>query len=140
MITHYAPDVPAFIVGNQNEESDTSKLETELVRDAVIIDFNRNLENLHQIAKCYVDLSPGGNVSEAAQKLFDTLRMAEKVSDARIILLPNLGQIKQEHADALFDRIFRAGSGRFATIEGGVIRFSSVIAADAEEETAIDME
>ena len=52
--------------------------------------------------------------------LYDTLRWAETLSDAKYVLIANFFELEKdikcskdlEHRDALFDRIFRATSGK----------------------------
>jgi L-threonylcarbamoyladenylate synthase len=53
---------------------------------------------------------------EAANNIFNFLRKSEKVENCEIILLPNLKNINIEHLDAVFDRIFRAASGKYLNI------------------------
>ncbi len=68
--------------------------------------------------KCYVDLSVGADVKEAVNKIYDVLRWAELRDDAKCVLIINLKSVEvkeakhTEHLDALFDRIFRATSGK----------------------------
>lgn len=68
--------------------------------------------------KClsYFDLSREGDVLSAARSLFSILRLAENVKGAENVYLTDMRpHIEKgiEHADALFDRMFRAASGRF---------------------------
>lgn len=67
--------------------------------------------------KYYRDMSEAGDYLEAINKIYDDLRWAETKQDARCVLIANFnGRIREgtgfEHKDALFDRIFRATSGK----------------------------
>ena len=60
----------------------------------VLIDFGgMHLGHKHQVLH-YVDLSPLSNVREASSKLYDTLRSAEAVEGAKIILITDLSKAK----------------------------------------------
>ena len=67
-------------------------------------------------------MSPRGNYLEAINNIYDVLRWAETKNDAMIVLITHLFQLDTnnqdqdgaEHRDALFDRIYRATSGRIA--------------------------
>jgi len=70
-------------------------------------------------------LSPSGDFYEAINKIYDALRWAETNADAEFVLMTDIlnmrdqGKIDStckgiEHIDALFDRLFRAASGKNA--------------------------
>lgn len=69
----------------------------------------------------YRDLSESGDFLEAIGKIYDELRWAETKQEAKCVLITNfkpvlttdiVTQTGSEHKDALFDRIFRATSGK----------------------------
>ncbi len=120
MITHYAPDVSTYL---NNVDASAQHVQQDAVliplSQVVVIDFCGQLANTKPIALAYRDMSTTGNVQEATKVLFECLRFAEKVQGAKAVLLANMQpfmQNKMEHADAIFDRMFRAASGRLATL------------------------
>ncbi len=116
MLTHYAPDVPAFIIDNQV----TNEHETQVsLHDCVLIDFGGKNSDLKNSVLQYFDLSASGDVQEARNTVFDKLRASEKIDNAKAVILPNLQNVELEHADSLFDRLYRAASGRFARVTQG---------------------
>lgn len=69
--------------------------------------------------KYYRDLSSKGDYIEAIGHIYDDLRWAETMQDAQCVLITNFKSLLgkeaksgHEHKDALFDRIFRATSGK----------------------------
>jgi L-threonylcarbamoyladenylate synthase len=114
MLTHYAPYVPAYLLHKSNTEQQTES--GVPLSETVIIDFGAQLAHLASSALAYLDLSPSGDVNEARTIVFQALRTSEKIPGAKLILLPNLMDISLEHADSLFDRLFRAASGKYAGI------------------------
>jgi L-threonylcarbamoyladenylate synthase len=116
MLTHYAPDVDTYLVSNLDLEEDvlvpTSPFD---ISKAVVVDFGGRLGALSKACIGYRDLSPSGSVPEAAKTLFNTLRWSEEIPGAQVVLLPNLTayDLKDEMAAAVYDRLFRAASGRF---------------------------
>jgi tRNA threonylcarbamoyl adenosine modification protein (Sua5/YciO/YrdC/YwlC family) len=125
-ITHYAPDVPSFIVSeivpNDSESPADFTFTLQELSSIAIIDFNGQLSDVSKNVLYYKDLSFVGSVIEAARNLFSTLREAEEVHGVTQILLPyiniNLHDISNsisssnDIAPGLSDRIYRAASGR----------------------------
>ncbi|KAI9985262.1 hypothetical protein PInf_004588 [Phytophthora infestans] len=93
MITHYAPD------------------ETDLSR-WVVIDFHGKLSDLKDRVGGYLDLSPTGDVAEASQRIFDSLRWSENVQGVERVLITGVSSETHEQAAALHDRMYRAASGK----------------------------
>jgi hypothetical protein len=66
----------------------------------------------------YIDMSPRGNYIEAINNIYNVLRWSEIREDAKTVLIAHLLLLEhgtengQEHKEALFDRIFRATSGK----------------------------
>ena len=55
---------------------------------AVLIDLGGDLKQFADTCLAYRDLSASGSVAEAARELFDTLRWAETVEGASLVVLP----------------------------------------------------
>lgn len=140
-ITHYAPDVPCYLVQSLslNNDADVNKTQPSyehllsrltlsvdlLSAGVVMLDFGGRFSSLHSNFLAYRDLSPSHNYLEAAQNLFDSLRWTEQIIGVRVVLIANtldnktaLPSIEKEDQSALdlshglADRIFRATSGR----------------------------
>ena len=94
------------------------RIEEEIIslREVVIIDFGKKLRHLERKCLGYRDLSEASDATEAAQLLFELLRWTETVKGAKIALLPPLPPQATDLSGAVQDRLFRAASGRTATI------------------------
>lgn len=107
-LRHYSPDIDSYLY-NGGEVEDLSQV--------VMLDF-AGLFAAHQSkVKHYKDLSAAGDYVEAIGNIYEDLRWAETKKDARCVLIANFKALEvkatsTEHRDALFDRIFRATSGR----------------------------
>jgi L-threonylcarbamoyladenylate synthase len=113
MLTHYAPDIDSYLVSWDPSSPGSVDASCGLdLSEAVVIDFHASLAHLQESAKGYKDLSPSGSIPEAAANLFSTLRWSEEVLGARYVLLPNVEKVEHELTLAVFDRLFRAASGR----------------------------
>lgn len=120
-IRHYSPDIPSYILSLARCEA-SSKIGPEdlsFLAKTVVIDFGGKLSDWKNHAKAYRDLSAQGSSAEATNAVFETLRWAERVSDAEQIIFPEILETKSsgshESADALTlalkDRLTRAASG-----------------------------
>jgi len=117
LLTHYAPDKPAYIT-SFSKNGDTENFSNFVdIGKSVLIDFGGTLHDLRSRCLAYKDLSPSRDVNEAANVLFSALRWTETIEDAQIVLLPALKEDALENSDAVFDRIFRAASGRTAVVD-----------------------
>mmetsp|Transcript_10990 Transcript_10990/g.22523 ORF Transcript_10990/g.22523 Transcript_10990/m.22523 type:complete len:99 (-) Transcript_10990:36-332(-) len=84
-----------------------------ILKNSVILDYGGMMMNWKDLAMDYRDLSAGGNSAEAAQSVFETLRWAELVPEARLILFPHLNPpLSDALALAVKDRLTRAASGK----------------------------
>lgn len=152
LITHYAPDAPCYLLNSLKDMSGTLLSRSfhipaemrycpsidsaismfnpinqllavdKLRNEAVIIDFAQQLSWVTPWCLAYTDLSSSGDVAEAARNLFFTLRWAENVHGASIILIAPIitAHVGTEHESllpGLVDRIFRATSGVAVDIE-----------------------
>lgn len=106
-LTHYAPDVPCYALFSivsptlgfkanidLEYESKFSKktislctIDGQIGGAVVVIDFHQQLRHLSNAVAAYRDLSPSGNSAEAARHLFASLRWAEMVPNASLVLL-----------------------------------------------------
>lgn len=103
-VTHYAPDIPCFIVqsmllygmmrctmiGPAADARTVLLSRTQLLEEVVVIDYGNALSALDGMTLAYRDLSVQKNAQEAARRLFDTLRWSEGVPGARMVLLASV--------------------------------------------------
>ncbi|KAM9963137.1 hypothetical protein ACTFIW_006360 [Dictyostelium discoideum] len=125
LLTHYAPDIQTFILDNilnsenDNNNNDNNNNSLDL-KECVYIDFGNQLPNeFKDQCLAYRDLSEKKNILEAANQLFAVLRWSENQEGAKIILLPDLRKEpfkSLDNSEAVFDRIFRAASGKQANL------------------------
>ncbi|KAL0481913.1 threonylcarbamoyl-AMP synthase [Acrasis kona] len=115
MLTHYAPDVPAYLIDQHLEQQENANAID--LNKCVLIDFQSKHIHLKNDFLSYMDLSPSGDIYEARNSVFEMLRLSEKVEGAQAVMLPNLQNVEVEHADSLFDRLYRAASGNYAKIQ-----------------------
>ncbi|EAL68079.1 hypothetical protein DDB_G0278955 [Dictyostelium discoideum AX4] len=127
LLTHYAPDIQTFILDNiLNSENDNNNNNNKNndnsldLKECVYIDFGNQLPNeFKNQCLAYRDLSENKNILEAANQLFAVLRWSENQEGAKIILLPDLRKEpfkSLDNSEAVFDRIFRAASGKQANL------------------------
>lgn len=76
MFKHYAPHCPIKIEENECESTDA------------YLDFGSTHKHLENVAMFYLDLSPNGNLHEAASNLFQMLRALDKSGCQRIVVSP----------------------------------------------------
>lgn len=102
---HYSPDIESYLFSGKTE----LPMET-----AVLLDFGARFKDLP--VKCYKDLSPSGDCIEAINNVYDHLRWAETNTECTHVLIADLTPLlsQAEHMPALFDRLYRATSGKSA--------------------------
>jgi L-threonylcarbamoyladenylate synthase len=130
-VTHYAPDVPCFLLqqlttsSNLSEQVEESRNIAEdlcitpeqLKEKVVLIDFHQQYHIYADQVLAYRDLASTGDMRDAARELFTTLRWSEQIAGAEYVLIaPVLSSEtipENEYGLALgvADRIFRAASG-----------------------------
>ncbi len=113
-LRHYSPDLVSFLYDGTYNNQKHLRLE-----DAVLLDFSQANSAAKDQVKYYRDLSEQGDCVEAVHVVYDFLRWAETKTDCTHVLLPSLSCIKShasncEHMEALFDRLYRAASGKSA--------------------------
>lgn len=157
LLTHYAPYVPCTVINslevlspaiNPSRSSTPAPILSRYTKESVrmtsqqflsqtvLIDFNGQFSFLTKYCLAYRDLSPTGDTIEAAKDLFNSLRWAEKQTNATRVLLAPICPVNQLSPDrtgtttpfnevselmsknqkydpslGLADRIFRAASG-----------------------------
>lgn len=114
-LRHYSPNIESFLL------NDILAIDQTKVDRAVLIDFGGIMSSSRDKVKHYIDMSAAGSFLEAINNLYDVLRLAETREDADIVLITNILELcnlengeGREHFDALYDRIYRATSGRKA--------------------------
>ena len=123
-LTHYAPDVPATLlkVVGKDRAADgivVDETPTDTVwKESVVLDFGGALKSLEPKCLGYRDLSPAGDMDEAANQLFAALRWSESIDGATRVFVLDIDETSNNHAhrDAVKDRLFRSASGRSMTI------------------------
>ena len=120
-LTHYSPSLESFILNPYKVKihSNLNKqiiLDDKILKSSVVIDFNEKNLNLKDKSIEYFDLSVNGSYQEASYNLFNVLRKSEKIQDAIYIILPDLSSAHEEIGLAVFDRIYRAASGKYILI------------------------
>lgn len=118
LLTHYSPNIESFILAAKNNKNNivADIFLKSLLRKTILIDFNmKNIEYSEQVLK-YYDLSKSGNNLEASKNLFSFLRQSEIEQNAEYILLPDFSEENNEELSAIFDRIYRAASGKYVAI------------------------
>ncbi len=113
LLKHYSPRVDAYII------QDLGKSPVPLPHCAMV-----DFAQIHLAAKdkvrWYRDLSAKGDVKEAISNIYEFLREAETQDEVKAILLADMRAstvlqkvtVSKEHAEALYDRMFRAAAGR----------------------------
>lgn len=121
LITHYAPDVPTFILRRGlPSPGSANNVDLRSVAKSVVIDFFGSLADLEVSCLAYRDLSREGDSGAAARSLFESLRWAEEVKGAETVFIADIEGVAKaddERASSLADRSFRAASGQVRVID-----------------------
>ncbi len=86
------------------------------MKHTVLIDFNHLLDAYKPYCLQCIELSQSGDVQEAMRCIYAVLRNAERIPEAKLIILPDLTGVDNEFAPSVMDRIVRATSGRLIEI------------------------
>lgn len=115
ILKHYSPNLETYLL---KITLDTIKQEDWIpdLSECVIIDFECNLKRFSSDCLFYKDLSMLGNTKEALKNLYVILRESEKICGAKYILIYDVGEIKKENIPCLYDKIYRASSGKYISI------------------------
>ena len=121
MTKHYAPDIPTFIISNNNDISNNQITNKIDLNSSFIIDFGGKLSYFKNLCIHYIDLSESSNAKEACYKLFHVLRISESnemiSKGVKTVLLPDLycdeivDGMNDDLKVALWERLYRAASG-----------------------------
>lgn len=115
LLTHYAPDVDTYLYQSDAVEALDATVDEDVGR-WVVLDFGGRLAVLKPRALAYSDLSAAGDVSEASTNIFDALRWTESVPGVARVVVTGVKDEDHEHAAALYDRMFRAASGKLRSL------------------------
>ena len=103
LIKHYSPNVECFLLENGESGEFVAN-----VQETVLIEFGKDED---EGWRARIGLSDKGDVEESMQGLYDCLRWAE-VQNGKIIVVKVENKLVGPLASALWDRIYRATSGR----------------------------
>ena len=118
LLTHYSPALESFILSDNIKNANLeNRVKEDFLEQSILIDFNARHISLYKKVLKVFDLSSKGDFHEASTCLFSTLRQAEAFSEAKYILLPDFSNETSELAAAVFDRIYRAASGKYIGID-----------------------
>ena len=120
LIKHYSPNIETYLLESQPDPQPANQLELAKSEETVLIEFgNSGLQGF----KSRISLSENQDVQEAIQNLYACFRAAEENS-CKIIVI-KVDSINGEYASALWDRVFRATSGRLVVAQEGKIYLKS---------------
>jgi tRNA threonylcarbamoyl adenosine modification protein (Sua5/YciO/YrdC/YwlC family) len=112
LLKHYSPTLDTYIVSCTPAPS-TSYLCS--IQSCAAIDFGGRLNAAG--FQHYRDLSPRADIEEAIHNLYDALRWTEDTGASCVVVTEIKGHTDQ-HEAALWDRLYRAASGRFVVVVG----------------------
>lgn len=115
ILKHYSPNLDTYLLNFNFKKTDIEGWIPDL-SECILIDFNRNLISFQNDCLYYKDLSKEGDTFQALEILYDILRYCEKIDGGKYILIYDLGDIKKENISCLYDKIYRASSGRKISI------------------------
>jgi L-threonylcarbamoyladenylate synthase len=115
LFRHYAPMIPAYIENFDARHT----IDAMQLHDYVIIGANGSLNEFNDKCLIYYDL--GASIVDVAKNIYSVLRLAEKVSGAKgiIISVKNLEEFADEDSDldkAITDKLLRCSEGHIARI------------------------
>lgn len=129
LLKHYSPNIETYLLTSEQDLQDPQDPQVSFlpthqelanIQESILIEFgNSSLQGF----KSRVSLSETQDVQEAIQNLYDCLRSAEENSGKIIVI--KIDSIEGEHASALWDRVFRATSGRLVFSREGKIYLKS---------------
>ena len=115
ILKHYSPNLETYLLNFNFEKRDIEVWIPDL-GECILIDFNQNLIGFKKDCLYYTDLSREGDTIRALEVLYDIFRYCESIDGGKYILIYDLGHINKEHICCLYDKIYRASSGRKISI------------------------
>jgi hypothetical protein len=112
-LKHYAPYKDCYILKTENLNKNLDFMKSSGTKKIAVLDFFSMNHFLKDKVSVYENLSKKGQLKEAYKNFYCLLRKIEKKKNIETILLPNLKSIEQR---VLFDKIYRAASGRYISI------------------------
>lgn len=113
-LKHYAPFKECYILKEDSQEKMLHLKTRSVLNKVAVVDFFATNRFLKDNVFLYEDLSKNGKLDEAYRNFYSVLRTIERNEDVKLILLPSLNSSCQR---VLFDRIYRAASGRYVSID-----------------------
>lgn len=114
LLKHYSPTIETYIAS----ASSSPRQYLCSIEVCAAIDFGGQLKESG--FKHYRDLSVNANVEEAIHNLYDALRWTEGTGASYVVVAEIAGHTDQ-HEAALWDRLYRAASGRFVVVVGSEV-------------------
>ena len=127
-IKHYSPDIPTFLFnfinfndsllpGADEKINESIKKSTKyFLENCACVDFNKTHFNYRDKFGAYVDLSEDNDVKEAIFNLYNVLHQLNNISSINRILITNHISNKEGLFNTLYDRIYRASSGKILSV------------------------
>jgi tRNA threonylcarbamoyl adenosine modification protein (Sua5/YciO/YrdC/YwlC family) len=131
LLTHYSPRLPTYLVTPDTATAaldskqpwaavDADGVELAPAGEVIVLDFGGALAALQATALAYRSLSATGSDDEACHDVFDALRWTETIAEGTVVVLPMVTAWSSGSPSSLLeaveDRLFRAASGRVATL------------------------
>lgn len=114
IVKHYSPNLETYLLQFCNQIKNENWLPN--LDKCILIDYGHHLVKFQNDCLYYTDLSIKKDISEALQNLYEKLRYCEKIHNGKYILIYDVGKIKQENIECLYDKIYRASSGKIIYI------------------------
>ena len=113
-IKHYSPLLDTYVI-NENQDENDYFLDEKDFSSTVLLDFNgKIIKKYGNLFGLYKDLSLNGSELEVMHNLYDYLRWAESLENAKTIIICDLEVHMKEnnHLNTFIDRIKKASSSK----------------------------
>ncbi len=123
LLKHYSPYLETFLLEpiSKKPEGEIKTVHVDL-KSSILIDFDDHMKDKKDSFLKYFSLSESGDMNEAMSKLYNVLRAAENIPDAKRIFIINLANYYQnykkvidelpEFLETVYDKSFRSASGK----------------------------
>lgn len=127
-IKHYSPDIPTFLFNfinfdesllpdaDEKINNSVKKSTKYFLENCACVDYNKAHFNYRDKFGAYVDLSEDNDIKEAIFNLYNVLHQLNHISSISRILITNHISHKDGLFKTLYDRIFRASSGKILSV------------------------